>query len=61
MQDPGVREDIERIVGIIVSGEEWLHAEGGDLAVPLRVATSGGLIRRLANAEKPNKVGSWMV
>ena len=38
---PGVGEDIARVVGIIVrNNADWLHADVGDLAVPLMTPSS---------------------
>ena len=51
---PGVGEDIERVVGIVVrNNADWLHADVGDLAVPLKTPSSSGVLKALSVAEKP--------
>ena len=44
---------VARVCAIVVRGEEWLHAEGGDLIVPMRKMVGSVLAQRLAQAEKP--------
>ena len=51
---PGVGEGIERVVGIVVrNNADWLHADVGDLVVPLKTPSSAGVLKALANGEKP--------
>ncbi len=50
---PDVGENVERIVGIVVRGEDWMHAESGDLSVPLKTPSQAGVINKLATAERP--------
>jgi len=53
---PGVGEDIERVVGIIVrNNADWLHADVGDLAVPLKTPSSSGVLKALSIAENMSK------
>ena len=35
-------ENVGSIVGIVVCGEFWAHAEGGDLEIKVRESTAGG-------------------
>lgn len=49
---PGVGEDIARVVGIIVrNNADWLHADVGDLAVPLMTPSSSGVLKALSMGE----------
>ena len=49
---PGVGEDVERMVGIVVKGELWLHSVIGDLVIPLKTPSGTGVLKSLADGEK---------
>ena len=48
---PGVGEDVERLIGIIIrnDGADWLHADVGDLTVPIKPPSADGVLKALAN------------
>ena len=53
---PGVGEDIERVVGICVRNDaDWLHADVGDLVVPLKTPSASGVLKALAMGESPGQ------
>ena len=49
---PGVGENVERMVGIVVKGELWLHSVIGDLVIPLKTPSGTGVLKSLADGEK---------
>ena len=50
---PGVGEDVERVIGIIVRQADgaWLHADVGDLVIPIKPPSAEGVLKALANGE----------
>ena len=53
MQFPrGVGDDVARLVGIVVrNNSDWLHADVGDLTIPLMTPNSNGILKALSAGE----------
>ena len=48
----GVGDDVARLVGIVVrNNSDWLHADVGDLTIPLMTPNSNGILKALAAGE----------
>jgi hypothetical protein len=48
----GVGDDVARLVGILVrNNSDWLHANVGDLTIPLMTPNSNGILKALSSGE----------
>ena len=52
----GVGDDVARLVGIVVrNNSDWLHADVGDLTIPLMTPNSNGILKALAAGESAER------